>query len=68
MLRNLASDPDNVTTVLQAAKENRPDVLKNLIDEGKSIDEKGHCDQTALHYAAIKGHTECVVDKRVVDP
>ena len=55
------SNPATIRTVLQAARENRPDVLKRLIKKGKPIylrDDFGG--RTALHYAASFGHTECV--------
>ena len=56
-----ANHPNSdISTVLQAVAKNRPDVLKNLIEEGEPIDKKDHDGRTALHYAAFNGHTECV--------
>ena len=56
-----ANHPNSdISTVLQAVAENRPDVLKNLIEEGEPIDKKDHDGRTALHFAALNGHTECV--------
>jgi len=56
-----AINPESdISTVLQAARENRPDVLKKLIEEGEPIDDKDEGGRTALHWAAMKGHTECV--------
>ena len=44
--------------VKRAARENKPDVLRELMKEDESYaDEFGW---TALHYAAFLGHTECV--------
>ena len=43
-----------------AARENKPDVLKQLIQEGKPINTKDIPGWTALHHAAFLGHTECV--------
>ena len=51
---------DTIRTVLQAARENRPDVLKRLIEEGMPIRGRDEYDRTALHYAAMLGHPECV--------
>jgi len=53
-----ANNPDSdISTVRQAVVENRPDVLKKLIEEGESIDVPVG---NALHCAAFYGHTECV--------
>jgi len=53
-----ANNPDSdISTVYQAIRENRPDVLKKLIEEGESIDVPVG---NALHCAAFYGHTECV--------
>ena len=43
-----------------AARENRPGVLKQLIQEGKPVHVKDTHGWTALHHAAFLGHTECV--------
>ena len=54
------SDTNTIDTIFQAARENRPDVVKQLIEEGtpvRAIDNRGW---TALHHAAFLGHTECV--------
>ena len=53
------SDSD-ISPVLEAALENRLDVLKKLIEEGKSLHDKYIDGKTALHLAAMEGHTECV--------
>ena len=50
----------NISPILKAAMENRLDVLKKLIEEGKSIHDKYIDGKTALHLAATYGHTECV--------
>ena len=56
-----ANHPNSdISTVFQAARENRPDMLKKLIEEGEPIDDKDEGGWTALHWAAMKGHTECV--------
>ena len=44
----------------RAARENRPDVLKQLIREGKPIHTHDNIGWTALHHAAFLGHVECV--------
>ena len=59
--------------VKRAARDNKPDVLKELMKEDVNYDEKGYTSYfprekpeagefgwTALHYAAFLGHTECV--------
>ena len=43
-----------------AARENRPDVLKHLIREGKPTQTQDIHGWTALHHAAFLGHVECV--------
>ena len=53
------SDSD-ISPILEAAMENRLDVLKKLIEEGKSIHDKYFDGKTALHFAASYGHTEFV--------
>merc|ERR1712027_117479 len=53
------SDSD-ISPVLEAALEDRLDVLKKLIEEGKSLHDKYIDGKTALHLAAMEGHTECV--------
>ena len=49
-----------ITTVSKAARENRPDVLTLLIEEGKSVRGNDNCGWTALHHAAFLGHIECL--------
>ena len=52
--------PAAVKTVSQAAIENRPDVLKRLVEEGKPFQDKDGLWWTAMHHAAFLGHTECM--------
>ena len=42
--------------LLLAARENRPDEIKRLIEEGTSVNVRGGCGRTALHVAAIYGN------------
>ena len=46
--------------LLFAAKENRPDEIKRLIEKGRSVNIRNSCDQTALHMAASYGNPDCV--------
>ena len=43
-----------------AARENWPDILKKLIEAGKSTRGSDKWGWTALHHAAFNGHTECL--------
>ena len=52
--------PAAIKTVLQAVSENRPDILKRLIEEGKPVQDNGILGWTALHHAAFLGRTECL--------
>ena len=66
--QEMANNPDTIRSVSQAAIENRPDVLKRLIEEGKAVGRKmffvlqvqDDHGWTALHHAAYLGHTECL--------
>lgn len=49
-----------IKTVSEAVRENRPGVLKRLIEEGKSDWGSDGWGWTALHHAAFLGHTECL--------
>ena len=42
--------------LLHAARENRPDVIKRLIEEGTSVNVKDSCGMTALHMAVLYGY------------
>ena len=42
--------------LLRAARENRPDEIKRLIEEGMSVNVKDGCELTALHMAALLGN------------
>ena len=65
-LGNVANvaNPDNICTVLQAVEENRPDVLRRLIEEQRARARWGNChgrhnfDPTALHCAARFGNAD----------
>ena len=54
------SYPDTISTVSEAVRENKPDVLKQLIEEGTAVRGNDDWGWTALHYAAFLGHTECL--------
>jgi ankyrin repeat protein len=51
---------DRISAVTEAVMNNRPDLLENLIKEGKPIDMCDNRGWFTLHHAAFLGYTECV--------
>ena len=46
--------------LIDAAKNGYPSKLKQLLDEGVSIDDTDHGGHSALIFSAMAGHLECV--------